>query len=163
MWFAVIHIIRLKLSIFIPIVFIMADTADRDRRRHHRSEFAYLIAIKIFSQHTSGIVFSGYVDNMSTSGACIIIEDRYGRANPEELRGSKVKITIRIPESENISLIALTRWIKRDRNNSFAIMMGIEFENVEDWQLEKIKKIVVMKNKDQTMMWNLWEQYEKKL
>ncbi len=134
-----------------------------DRRKHQRSEFAYPVDIKFFSQHPDNTSFRGYMKDISVSGACIEFEDRYGRVNLEELSGFKVKITISTLNRGKISVLSRIKWIRNDTSRHFFIVTGIEFENMEDWQLEDIKKFINLKNKDHNMMWNLWEQYEKQL
>ncbi len=134
-----------------------------DRRKHRRSEFAYPVDIKFFSPHPDNTSFSSYMKDISVSGACIEFEDRYGRVNLEELPGFRVKITISMPSGGKISVLSRIKWIRKDTTRHFFIVMGVEFENMEDWQLEDIKKFISLKNKDHNMMWNLWEQYEKQL
>jgi hypothetical protein len=141
----------------------MTESGDISDRRHERSEFAYPIEFKILSQRYEQRSFNGYIENVSESGSGILFEDRYGRVNAEELKGTKVKLSIVMPSGEKVVFITLIRWVRKDSPQPFFIQLGIEFEHIEDWQLEAIQKLVRVKNKDHNMMWNLWEQYEKQL
>lgn len=141
----------------------MDDSAGIDKRRHERSELAYVIELKILSQQNDQYSFRGYIENVSESGAGIVFEDRYGRANFGGIKGSKIKLSIVMPNGETVTLISIARWVRKDSPQSFFIQVGIEFENIEEWQLDAIKNLVLVKNKDHNMMWNLWEQYERHL
>jgi len=146
----------------------MRDSALAENRKDARSNFAYPVEIKILSQHSdthssNTPSINGYLENVSISGLGILFEDRYGRVSTEGLNGSKVKITIVMPHGEKIVVVCIIRWVRKDAPEPFFIQLGIQFDNIEDWQLEAIKKLINIKNKDQNMMWNLWEQYEKHL
>lgn len=141
----------------------MDDSDGIDKRRHERSEFAYVIEFKILSNHNEHYSFRGYIENVSESGAGIVFEDRYGRANVDDIKGSKMKLSIVMPSGEKVTLISIARWVRKDVPQPFFIQVGIQFENIEEWQMDAIKKLVRVKNKDHNMMWNLWEQYERHL
>jgi hypothetical protein len=141
----------------------MDDSKGIDNRRHERSEFSYAIEFKILSHLNEHYFFSGYIENLSESGAGIIFEDRYGRVNGDDMKGSKMKLSIAMPSGEKVTLIAIVRWVRKDVPQPFFIQVGIQFENIEEWQMEAMKKLVRVKNKDHNMMWNLWEQYERHL
>jgi hypothetical protein len=127
-----------------------------------RTNVAYPVEFKLFSSQNDCTSFSGLVQNMSVDGACIQFEDRYGRLDLDELPGSKVKITISIPQGEKATIHSVIQWISRDISQSFLIRTGIEFVNLEDWQLKAVEKLIGLKNQDRNMMWSLLEQYEKK-
>jgi hypothetical protein len=139
----------------------MEDKGVSDRRKYPRSVFTYPVELKIFSQRNGYSSFSGYLDNISISGACIKIEDRYGRINLKELLDSRAKVAIYMPQGEKVMFFSSVRWVKKDNTQRFIIKIGIEFENIENWQLEAIEKLITLKNKDKGMMWTLWEHYEK--
>jgi len=141
----------------------MDDAEGIDNRRHERSEFAYVIECKILSHHNERYSFRGYIENVSDSGAGIVFEDRYGRANMDDIKGSKIKLSIVMPGGEKVTLISKARWVRKDVPQPFFIQVGIEFENIEKWQMDAVKNLVLVKNKDHNMMWNLWEQYERHL
>jgi len=141
----------------------MDDAEGIANRRHERSEFAYAIEFKILSLKNEQYSFHGYIKNVSVSGAGIVFEDRYGRANVDDIKGSKIKLTIVMPSGERVTLISIARRVRKDAPQPFFIQVGIEFEDIEEWQLNAIKKLMRDKKKDHSMMWNLWEQYERHL
>jgi len=136
---------------------------DANRRRHERNEFIYPLELKIFSSQLTNTSFSGYIEDISDSGAGIKFEDRYGRVEIDGLSGSGVKLLVRMPHGNDIALLSTIRWIRRDINQKMIVKVGIEFQRLDDWQLHAVKQLISLKNKDQNMMWNLFENYEKNI
>jgi len=139
----------------------MDDSEGIAKRRHKRSEFAFPIEFKILSHHNERYSFSGSLENVSESGAGIVFEDRYGRANVDDIKGSKIKLSIVMPSGERVTLISIARRVRKDTPRPFFIKVGIEFEDIEEWQLNAIKNLIQVGKKDHSMIWNLWEQYER--
>jgi hypothetical protein len=134
-----------------------------ERRKYARSVFTYPVNLKIFSRHNGPLSFNAYMIDLSTGGARIQFEDRYGRLDLEKLPGSKIKILICMPNGEKITSLSSVKRVIKAHPQSFYVEIGIEFENLEDWQADAIEKLIRLKNKDQSMMWNLWESYENQL
>ena len=134
-----------------------------DQRRHARFGFTYPVEIFIFSSELTNISFDGFIEDISVSGAGILFEDRDGRVKMEGLGGSSIKIVIRMPQGNDVELISFIRWIKKDIYENMIVKVGIEFESLEEWQLKTIRRLISLKNKDQNMMWNLFENYEKNI
>lgn len=141
----------------------MRDASLAEKRKDVRSSFAYPIEIKILTHHSDSPSIHGYMENVSLSGLGILFEDRYGRVKTDDLKRSKVKITIIMPHGEKVVVVCTIRWVRKDAPQPFFVQLGIQFDDIEDWQLEAIKKLINIKNKDHNMMWNLWEQYERHL
>ena len=93
------------------------------------------------------------------SGACLQFDDKYGRLNLKGANNVKIKISFSVPNEDKVSILAIIRWITKEEVRTFSVKMGIEFQELDDWQLDIIEKLIGMKNKDHNMMWNLWEQY----
>ncbi|MBI5409547.1 MAG: PilZ domain-containing protein [Nitrospirae bacterium] len=132
-----------------------------DRRNFPRSVFTYPAEFKLFSRNAEYTSFNGCLKDISLSGACLEFEDRYGRFNLKNANNEKVKISFRDPRGDKVNVFAKIRWIKKPDPGSFTINIGIAFIDTESWQLEVIEKLIGMRNKDQNMMWDLWEKYEK--
>ena len=135
------------------------DDDVTDRRKYPRSEFTYPVEFKVFSQNFDHMPFNGYLKDISISGACLQFDDRYGRFNIKDTKDVKLKISFSVPTEDRISMFAQIRWITKIDPKTFSITMGIEFNNLEGWQLDSIEKLIGMRNKDHNMMWDLWEQY----
>ena len=133
----------------------------RDRRRHDRSGFTYPVGLKIFKNQTSNTSHDGYIEDISISGAGVKFEDKYGRVQLEGLAGSSIKMIVRMPRGDDIALLSVIKWIRRDVTDNAIVKVGIQFQRMEDWQLKTIKQLISLKNKDHNMMWNLFDNYEK--
>lgn len=139
-----------------------------DRRNYPRSEFTYPVEFRMFSRNSDQqplknpdqASFNGYLKDISLSGACLQYEDRYGRFNLKEISNAKIKISFSIPNGDKVSIFAQIRWARKIDPRNFSFKMGIEFKDLEAWQLDTVEKLIGMRNKDHNMMWNLWEQYE---
>ncbi len=134
-----------------------------ERRRHERSGFIYPVVLKIFSSQLSNSSFDGYIEDISISGAGIMFEDKYGRVELEGVNGSSIKIIVRMPHGDDVTLLSTIRWIIRDVSDNTIIKVGIEFQKMEEWQIKTINQLISLKNKDQNMMWTLFENYEKNI
>ncbi|MEN8263142.1 MAG: PilZ domain-containing protein [Nitrospirota bacterium] len=140
------------------------DNSDYiDRRKSDRSEFAYPVEIMFLSEIEDSTLFHGYIENISIGGSCIQFEDRYGRLSQANLSDTKVKLFLFMPEGEKVAVLSRVKRIQRNTPKQFFIEIGIEFENLEEWQEKAMKKLAASKKKDQNIMWNLWKQYEKKV
>ncbi len=135
------------------------DLEEPENRRYSRHQFAYPVKFDLFAPALASRSFSGVLYNISIGGACIQFEDKYGRIDPNSLNGSRVKVAIGIPEEEKVYLSAKIHWIRRASEKGFTFLMGIEYKDIEDWQLEHIERFIHLKNKDQKMLWNLWENH----
>jgi hypothetical protein len=131
----------------------------KDRRKYLRSEFTYPAEFKVFYQNLEHISFNGYLKDVSISGACLQLDDKYGRFNIKDTTNVKIKISFSVPNEDKVSIFAIIRWITKIDPRTFSVKIGIEFKDMEGWQLDIIEKLIGMKNKDHNMMWNLWEQY----
>jgi len=136
---------------------------ESDRRRNERTGFTYPLQLKIFSAQLTNISFNGYIEDISVSGAGIKFEDRYGRVQIDGLSGTSAKLLVSMPHGDDIALLSTIMWIIRDMNEKMIVKVGIEFRRLEDWQLKTVNQLISLKNKDQNMMWNLFENYEKNI
>ncbi len=134
-----------------------------EKRNSERSEFAYPVEIIFLSEIEDSTIFHGYIENISMGGACIQFEDKYGRLSTAKLTDTKVKLLLFMPEGEKVAVLSRVKRVQMNTPKQFSIEMGIKFENLEDWQERAIEKLAASKRKDQNMMWNLWEQFEKKI
>ena len=139
------------------------EREESDERREERTGFTYPLELKIFSSQLTNSSFSGYIEDISLSGAGINFEDRYGRVEIDGLKGKGAKLLVSMPHGDDIALLSTIIRIRRDMNEKMIVKVGIEFQRLEDWQLKTVKQLISLKNKDQNMMWNLFENYEKNI
>jgi c-di-GMP-binding flagellar brake protein YcgR len=129
-----------------------------ERRDYTRIEFTYPVKFKVFTPNPVSASFDGYLTNMSASGACIQFEDRYGCLDSGSILESRVKMAIKLSQLDKFFLIALIRWISKDVSEQEpAILMGLEFNEVAEWQYDMIDQFISMRKNDKKLMWKLWD------
>jgi hypothetical protein len=133
---------------------------SRRRRRHRRVKFVYPIEFKILSLAYGSRTFKGLLSTMSLSGALYQFKDHDGLIDAKKIINLRLKLKITVPNMEQISLFARIRWARRlDSNPKRPVDFAVEFEELSDWQLELLESIISLRNKDQKMIWNLWDSY----
>ena len=139
---------------------MLMNTDERRRRRHRRVTFVYPVEFRILLPHFENRSFSGLFSLISLSGALFQFKDKYGLIEPTKIISVRIKLKIALPQGEPIFLFARIRSAKRvELKNDLSFMFGVEFEELADWQLEIIEGIISLRNRDQKMMWNLWDDY----
>lgn len=129
-----------------------------NRRRHLRSTFTYPVEFELYSQKGESTSFVGYLKDISVGGAGLQIEDPYGRFNVGKAEEGTVKLTLSIPRENKIYVWARIQWVKKIEGTS-QVNMGISFKDLDYESMTVIEKLIGLKSKDHTMLWNLWEQY----
>jgi len=131
-----------------------------ENRRKSRAEFAFPIKFNIYSRNSSSRSFSGFIRNMSVGGACIQFDDKYGRVDIDGLANKHVRFAVKVPDVEQIFFNASPIWgRKEDPKKSFSVLIGVEFTEMTDWQVEHLEKFIALRNKDLKMIWNLMDTY----
>jgi c-di-GMP-binding flagellar brake protein YcgR len=130
------------------------------RRRHRRVKFVYPVEFKILSSGFENRTFRGLFSTISVAGAGFHFKDKYGVLDLTKLEDTRLKLEINVLQEEQLIIIARVRYVRTDElKQDFSVLIGVEFEDLFDWQLEKLEKIISLRNKDRKMMWNLWEHY----
>jgi hypothetical protein len=140
----------------------MTDAGDLEespvnRRRHLRSVFTYPVEFELLSQKQEGMAFAGYLKDISLGGAGLEIEDPYGRFNASRAENGTVKLTVSIPRENRVHIFAHVQWVRKGEGTS-QVKMGLSFKDLDYETSKVIEKLIGLKGKDHTMMWNLWEQ-----
>lgn len=131
-----------------------------EQRRQPRTKFAFPVKFTFYGSDRISRSFDGYIRDMSMGGACVQFKDRYGVISMDDLKGSRVRLAVKIPQGEKLYLQAFVQWIRKESpGRGFSILMGLELREIADWQVEQIERFISMGNKDQKMMWNLWDHY----
>lgn len=140
----------------------MTDAGDLEespinRRKHLRSVFTYPVEFELLSQKPEGMVFAGYLKDISVGGAGLEIDDPYGRFSASRAENGTVRLTVKIPRENRIHIFAHVQWVRKGDGTS-QVKMGLSFKDLDYETSKVIEKLIGLKGKDHTMMWNLWEQ-----
>jgi c-di-GMP-binding flagellar brake protein YcgR len=132
-----------------------------DRRQHPRKEFAYPVSFGLITPGQPPRPFQGYIKDISLGGACIAVEQRFGLANREDLKGLRVKMEISQPEQDSLFLFSVICWVRmKESKKTWQMLLGLEFEEMAAWQKERLEKFLSLRGKDQEMLWRLWDGYQ---
>ncbi|HYC21697.1 MAG TPA: PilZ domain-containing protein [Candidatus Bathyarchaeia archaeon] len=132
-----------------------------DRRLHPRTEFAYPVSFGLIMPGQAPRGFQGYIKDISLGGACIAVEQRFGLAKRDDLKGLRVKMEISQPEQDSLFLFSVIRWVRmKESKKIWQMLLGLEFEEMAPWQKERLEKFLSLRGKDQEMLWRLWDGYQ---
>lgn len=132
-----------------------------DRRKHRRSDLYHPIRFKLFSRDHVAPTFDGYLKDISLGGARIGLDDPYGQVNRKALEGVRTKLHVTLPENEHLHLLCVVCWVKaRGQAKGAEVELGLQFVQMESWQLEKIQLFMALRHTDYTMFWNMWDTYQ---
>jgi c-di-GMP-binding flagellar brake protein YcgR len=137
------------------------EGSGAERRKGPRADVYHPIRFKLFSPDVRLAPLDGFLKDISVGGARIGIEDPYGQFKHMALKGLRTKLEIALPESEPVQLLCVVSWTRVVRAaSSNQIDLGLEFADVEPWQVEKIQAFMAIRHTDQTMFWNMWDAYQ---
>ncbi len=126
--------------------------------------FVYPVTFKIFSQGTSSRSINGLFKNISINGANIKFKDKYGLVDPATIISSRVKVELSIFRKDKVFLFATVKSItETNKKPESAYQIGVEFENLEQWQEEDIIRISNLRDKEHKMMWNLLDRNQEEI
>ena len=129
----------------------------QDRRRQPRTVFTYPVESKLFLK--TPLSLKGYLKDISLGGSCLEFDDPFRRILPEEVLHATIKITIEVPGIDKMAVLGKVRWIK-PVEGSTTVRMGVELKEVSMYQIELISKLMGLRNRDHSMLWNLWETFQ---
>ncbi len=125
---------------------------------------SYPLELTLFSPNLLEKSFIGYIKNLSTEGACIQLEDKYNRFDIIEQRDARIELEIDVPQGERISLNTRICWIKKDAAQPcFSILIGLEFNELNEWQLEQIDRLARIRKIDNRMIHDLYDHHMKQI
>ena len=129
-------------------------------RRHDRYDFSYPLAFKLFSQDFGDLWIEGNLKDISMGGACIRIEDPYGRLSSKQIRDLRMKLKLSEPSGEKLLLLAVVRWCRSGKTEKGMVtLLGVEFDGLLEWQEERLQHLIKLKGKDHKMLWSLWDNF----
>ncbi len=131
-----------------------------EKREHTRLILSYPLELTLFSPDLLDKSFIGYIKDLSTKGACIQLEDKYNRFDIIDQTDSWIDLEINVPPGERISLNTRISWIrKNDPRHCFSILIGLEFKELNELQLEQIDRLVKTSKIDNQMIHVLFDHH----
>ncbi len=129
-------------------------------RRHDRYDFTYPLAFKLFSRDFGDLWIEGNLKDISMGGACIRVEDPYGRLSSKRVHDLRMKLKLSEPSGEKLLLLAVVRWSRSLKTEKGDVtLIGVEFDGLLEWQEERLQHLIKLKGKDHKMLWSLWDNF----
>lgn len=133
-----------------------------EQRRDPRSDLPTMVILKVFSRDDGkkeAITLKGIAKDLSLSGVCIEIDERYVPIDIDQLTEQTVKMEIRFPEGTKTPyILGIVRWIKRKTaKGSSLLLAGIKFTDITEDNFQALKKFLGLGAGDQNLLWDLWE------
>lgn len=106
----------------------MAPTSEGGRRREH-ARFTVDLDVSVGSDHN---FYAGFAENLSAGGVFVATH----KLKPT---GSKIELTINLPEGAQVKAVGEVRWIRiYNEHSDTPPGMGVKFTQVEESCLEAI-------------------------
>jgi len=121
--------------------------------------------MKIFPEDAdkSPVVADGFTEDISSGGACLLLEARYRSGPSSELVGRKVKVEIDLPKAElKVNVLGTLVWSKEVPNGEEkTTAVGIQFTEMSDGDRTALDDYCFGSDGEQNLIWSLWESYVK--
>ena len=121
-----------------------------------------MVVLRFFNNDNAGknlVTLRAVIKDLSLSGACIEIDERYTPVDIDQLAKQIVKLEIRFPESTNTPyILGSVRWFKREiKKGRYILQLGIQFVEIAEDNLRALKEFIGLGIGDQNLLWDLWE------
>jgi len=139
--------------------------ASRTVRKATRHQLPTKVRMKIFPEDAdkSPVVADGFTEDISSGGACLLLEARYRSGPSSELVGRKVKVEIDLPKAElKVNVLGTLVWSKEVPNGEEkTTAVGIQFTEMSDGDRTALDDYCFGSDGEQNLIWSLWESYVK--
>ena len=124
------------------------------------------VILKIFpdKENESPVVLKCILDDVSKSGACINLGEKYWTGLSADLVGKRAKMLINIPKpSLSFEVTGNIMW-KREvpHDETTHILVGFQFIQMSEDDFNFLKKYCYVGDGEQDMIYSLWESYVRK-
>ena len=129
-------------------------------RKATRHQLPTQVSLKIFQKDKTKptLNFSGFTEDISLEGACVVLGTTYQTGGVAHLTGLSVKIQMRLSiESISLNILGDIVWAKEitmeDKKTS---IVGIKFKDINPVDLKILKGYCLGSEAEQNMIWSLW-------
>ena len=124
------------------------------------------VILKIFpdKENESPVVLKCILDDVSKSGACINLGEKYWTGLSADLVGKRAKMLISIPKpSLSFEVTGNIMWKKEvPHDETTHILVGFQFIQMSEDDFNFLKKYCYVGDGEQDMIYSLWESYVRK-
>jgi PilZ domain/Cyclic nucleotide-binding domain len=129
-------------------------------RKTTRHQLPMQVNLKIFQSETgkTPLNLSGFTDDISLGGTCVILGAKYQTGRLDKLTGLNVKMQMSLPiESIKLNILGNIVWSKEiSVEGKKAAIIGIQFREMNDIDRELLKGYCCGSEAEQNLIWSLW-------
>ena len=129
-------------------------------RKTTRHQLPMQVNLKIFQGETgkSPLNLSGFTDDISLGGTCVVLGAKYQTGHLDSLTGKNVKMQMSLPiESMKLNILGDIVWNKEiSVEGKKTAIIGIQFKEMNDIDRELLKGYCCGSEAEQNLIWSLW-------
>ena len=139
--------------------------ANRERysktvRRAIRHQLPMQVDLKIFQEESGKppLNLSGFTDDISLGGTCVVLGAKYQIGNIRDLTGKNVKIQMSLPiESIRLNILGIIVWGKEiPVEGKKTAIVGVQFKEINQVDRGILKGYCFGSEAEQNLIWSLW-------
>lgn len=129
-------------------------------RKTTRHQLPMQVNLMIFQSETgkSPLNLSGFTDDISLGGTCVVLGAKYQTGHLDNLTGKNVKMQMSLPiESMRLNILGNIVWSKEiSVEGKKTSIIGIQFKEMSDIDRELLKGYCCGSEAEQNLIWSLW-------
>jgi CRP-like cAMP-binding protein len=133
----------------------------RTVRKTARHRLPTQVNLKIFQDEPGKVSLdvSGFTEDMSLGGACVVLGAKYKTGHADNLTGKNVKIKIDLPTaSDRLSILGTIVWSKEVcLEGKTTTEVGIQFKEMTDTDRRLLEDYHYGSEGEQNLIWSLWD------
>lgn len=139
--------------------------ANRERysktvRKGIRHQLPMQVNLKIFQEEIGKppLNLSGFTDDISLGGTCVVLGAKYQIGNIRDLTGKNVKIQMSLPiESIHLNILGIIVWGKEiPVEGKKTAIVGVQFKEINQVDRGILKGYCFGSEAEQNLIWSLW-------
>ena len=139
--------------------------ANRERysktvRKAIRHQLPMQVDLKIFQEESGKppLNLSGFTDDISLGGTCVVLGAKYQIGNIRDLTGKNVKIQMSLPiESIRLNILGIIVWGKEiPVEGKKTAIVGVQFKEINQVDRGILKGYCFGSEAEQNLIWSLW-------
>jgi len=140
--------------------------ANRERysktvRKGIRHQLPMQVNLKIFQEEIGKppLNLSGFTDDISLGGTCVVLGAKYQIGNIRDLTGKNVKIQMSLPiESIHLNILGIIVWGKEiPVEGKKTAIVGVQFKEINQVDRGILKGYCFGSEAEQNLIWSLWD------
>jgi CRP-like cAMP-binding protein len=130
-------------------------------RKATRHQLPMQVNLKIFQEESGKppLNLSGFTDDISLGGTCVVLGAKYQIGNISDLTGKNVKIQMSLPiESISLNILGIIVWGKEiPVEGKKTAIVGIQFKEINQVDRGILNGYCFGSEAEQNLIWSLWD------